>query len=213
MKTNKHNYFYSITLLLIACGLWSCQSLMTPLQVSEKFWTGIQKKNIALVKTYSLSNSGYESDEMTRLPDVTAISFGKIIIDADIAEIETRVTIASNEKTIEIPLKTYLKNENNIWRVSYEKSVLPLKTNQEMTKLLGDMQELTEGIAEEIEESVEEFKDKTLPEIKSKLEQAEQELREKLPELKNKIDEFLRDLEKSLEEAFPAEEEAKTQQT
>ena len=36
--------------------------------------------------------------------------------------------------------------------------------------------------------SVEDFKNKAMPEIKSKLEEAERELKQKLPEIKEKID-------------------------
>jgi hypothetical protein len=213
MKMNKQYYFSFFSLICFCSVLLSCQSSMTPLQVSEKFWLGIQQNNFALVKKYSLSDSVNESDDIDQFTDVTAITFGKIIIDADFAEIETSVTISSDDQIMDIPLKTYLKNENDVWKVNYEQTVLPLMINQEMTELFGGIQELTEEFAEEIEGSVEEFKEKAIPEIKSKLEQAEQELREKLPELKNMIDEFLKELEKSIEEAIPPKEEAKTQQT
>jgi len=186
---------------------------MTPLQVSEKFWLGIQQKNVALVKKYSLSDSVIESDYIKQLPDVTEIVFGKIIIEAGYAEIETSITTLSDEKIMDIPFKTYLKNENDNWKVNYEKTVFPFKFDLEVTELFGVIEELTEGIAEEVKESMEEFKKKVIPEIKSTLEQAEQEIRKKIPELKNMIDEFLQEREKSLEEALPSEEEAKTQQT
>ena len=103
MKSIRQNYIYIITLLFICSSLFSCQSSMTPLQVSEKFWEGIKKKNISLITIYSRSDSGYSIEAIQQLPDVTAITFGRIIIDADIAEIDTQVTIMSGEKTIDIP--------------------------------------------------------------------------------------------------------------
>jgi DNA-directed RNA polymerase subunit L len=214
MKIRTHNHIYIITLLFIFSSLLSCQSSMTPLQVSEKFWSGIQKKNISLITIYSISDSGYSADDIKQLPDVNAITFGKIIIDADIAEIQTQVTITSNDKTVDIPLKTYLEREDDVWRVNYKQSVLLLKTNQGMIELLGGVQELTEELAEEIEESVEEFKEKTMPEIESQLEQAEETLRDKIPEFKNMLDELLEGLKRSIEEAFPPKkEEPKTRKT
>jgi len=187
---------------------------MTPLQVSEKFWSGIKKKNISLITIYSSSDSGFSTDDIKQLPEVTAISYGRIIIDADIAEIETRVTITADGKTINIPLKTYLEREGDVWRVSYKQSVLLLKTNREMSELLDDVQELTEDLAKEIEESVEDFKEKAMPEIESQLEQAEEALRDKIPEFKNMLDELLESLKRSLDKAIPPkEEEAKTHQT
>lgn len=214
MKSIRQKHIYIITLLFICGGLLSCQSSMTPLQVSEKFWEGIEKKNISLITIYSIPDSGYSADNTKQLPDVSAITFGRIIIDADTAEIETRVIITSDEKTIEIPLKTYLKREDDIWRVNYKQTTLLLKTNEGMIELLGDVQELTEDLAEEIEKSVEDFKEQAMPEIESKLEQAEEALRDKIPEFKNMLDELLDGLMRSLEKAMPPkDEEAKTQQT
>ena len=210
---NKQMYFFTVPLLLFCCALLSCQSPMTPLHVAEKFWLGIQHKNIALIKKYSSLDSINDSDDIGQFAGVTDIRFGKIIIDGDFAEIETSVAISSDKKTMDISLKTYLIHDNDAWKVNYGKSLLPLMINQDMTELFGGIQELTEEFAEEIEDSIEEFKEKVMPEIKSKLEQAEQELREKLPVLKNMIDEFLQELEKSIEESMPSKEEAKTQQT
>lgn len=214
MKSKRQNYIYIITLLSLCGGLLSCQSSMTPLQVSEKFWEGVEKKNISLITIYSRSDSGYSVDDLKQLPDVSAITFGRIIIDADIAEIETQVTITSDEKNVDIPLKTYLEREDDVWRVNYKQSTLLLKTNQGMIELLGGVQELTEDLAGEIEESVEVFKEKAMPEIESKLEQVEEALRDKIPEFKNMLDELLDGLKRSLEKAIPPkDEEAKTQQT
>jgi hypothetical protein len=214
MKFIRQNYIYIITLLSLCGGLMSCQSSMTPLQVSEKFWEGIEKKNISLITIYSISDSGYSVDDIKQLPDVSAITFGRIIIDVDIAEIETQVTITTDEKNVDIPLKTYLEREDDVWRVNYKQSILLLKTKLGLVELLGGVQELTEDLAEEIEESVEDFKEKAMPEIESKLEQAEEALRDKMPEFKNMLDELLDGLKRSLEKAIPPrEEEAKTQQT
>jgi hypothetical protein len=210
---NKQNYMSFIALFMICSVLLSCESTMTPLQVSEKFWRGIQKKNITLVTIYSLSEPKIKTHDLEQLPDISDVTFGRIIIDGDHSEIETNLTILSDKKTTNISVKTVLINENNKWKVRYDQTMLPLMANQQMTEILGDIQEITEGLAEEIKESVEDIKEKAMPEIKSKLKQAEEVLREKLPEFKNMIDEFLQDLGKSIEDALPAKEEAKTQET
>ncbi len=210
---NKIRVVSITSLLLLFSVMLSCKSSMTPLQAGEKFWLGIQKKNIVLINQYSSSRSTIKKDEIDKLPVVTQVKFGKIIIDGEQAEIETNLTIFLDKNISNFSVKTFLITEDDNWKVDYEKTMLPLLVNQEITDLFGGIHELAEGFAEEIEESVEDFKEKALPEIKSKLEQAEQELRQKLPELKNKIDEFLKDLEKSIEDLMPPKEEAKTQQT
>ena len=211
---NKHHYVFLIPLLFLCSALLSCQSTKTPLQVSEHFWLGIQTKNVALVKKYSLVNSIDESEDVAQFENVTAVTFGKIIINGDLAKVETNVTVSSNEKTFDITLQTYLENNNDVWKVNYRKTVLQLEINRNMAEVFGDIGEMTAEMTEEIEESIEKIKEKIVPEIKSQIEHAEKELLEKLPELKNIFDEFLHELEKSLEELIPPpEEEAKTQET
>jgi hypothetical protein len=229
---NKHHYVFLISLLFLCGTLLSCQSSKTPLQVSEHFWLGIQTKNLALVRKYSLADSIDGSEDLAQFENITAAIFGKIIIDGNVAEVETSVTILSNENKVDVKLNTYLENNNDVWKVNYRKTVNKLVFNQNMAEVLGDIQEMTEEITKQIEESVEEFQKKVVPEIKSKteeieekvvpeirskIEQAEKELLEQLPELKNIFDEFLRELEKSLEELIPdkkeSREEVKTQET
>lgn len=210
---NKHKFISAISFLMLFSILTSCTSPMTPLQVSEKFWLGIKKKNHTLITEYSVPGSTIEVDDAEQLPDITQATFGKIIIDKNNAEIETELTIFLDNKISKISVKTILSKENNEWKVNYEQTMLPFMVNQQMSELFGGIQELTDGFADEIEESVEEFKKKAIPEIKLKLEQAEQQLRQKLPELKNMIDQFLQDLEKSIEDAMPEEKEAKTRET
>ncbi len=211
---NKRHYIFLIPLLFLCGALLSCQSTKTPLQVSDHFWLGIQTKNVALVKKYSLVNSIDESEDIAQFENVTAATFGKIIIDGDLAKVETNVTMPSNEKTFDITLQTYLENNNDVWKVNYRKTVLQLEINRNMAEVFGDIEEITAEMTEEIEESVEAIKEKIVPEIKSQIEHAKKELLEKLPELKDIFDEFLHELGKSLEELIPPpEEEAKTQET
>ena len=212
---NKYRTVFFISLLFLCATLMSCQSQKTPLQISEHFWLGMQTKNVALVKKYSLVNSIDESEDLSRFENITAATFGKIIIDGTVAEVETKVLMSSDEKNREITLHTYLQNSNEVWKVNYRKTVLQLVVNQNMAEAFDDIEKITEEITEQIEESVEEIKEKVVPEIKSEIEQVEKDILQKIPELKNIFDEFLHELEKSLEELIPSEkkEEAKTQET
>jgi hypothetical protein len=202
----KNNLVIFISLLMFTL-LISCQSKKTPLQVSESFWLGMQTKNVALVNKYSLVNSIDESEDLTRFEDITATTFGKIIIEGNTAEVITKVTTVLDDKKVDIELSTFLENHNEVWKVNFSKTLLPLTFNEDMVKVFGDIKEIKEEITEQLEESVEEIKKKVVPEIKSEIEQAEKEIIEKLPELKNVFEQFLHELEKSLEELMPKEEE------
>jgi hypothetical protein len=213
---NKLQTVFFVSLLFLCGALISCQSSKTPLQVSEHFWMGMQAKNVALVKKYSLFDSIDESEDLTEFEEITTTTFGRIIIDNNVAEVETTVTTFLNEEKVDIKLNTYLENNNEVWKVDYRKTVLQLAVNQNMAEVFDDIEEITEEITEQIEESVEEIKEKVVPEIKSELEQVEKEILKKIPELKSVFEEFLQQLEKSLEELIPDEvedEEVKTQET
>ena len=205
-----HKVRNSHLLLSICIWLVSCQSSMTPAQVSEQFWQGLVANDITKIKKYSLKDSFSEQEVPHKISN---ISFGKIVIDGEDAEIETTLQVETEGKLAEILLTTFLQIEDKAWRVNYEKTITALKIKQDVSELVGGIQELAEEFSEELENSVEEFKEKALPEIKSKIEQTEQEIREKLPELKDMIDEFLEELEESIKESIPVEEEPKTQQT
>lgn len=227
---NKNAIFSFVTLLFLCITLMSCQSSKTPSEVSEHFWLGMKTKNVALIKKYSLQSSIEESENLAGVDEISKYTFGKIIIDGEIAEIETTVLVSSENKNREITLNTYLENHNEVWKVNYKKTTLQLVVKQSMQEVLGDIDKMTEEITGQIQESVEDIKEKVvpemkskaeeiqekvIPEIKSKIEETEKEVLKKLPELKNIFDEFLHELGKSLEELIPEEkkEDVKTQET
>ena len=213
MKYIRQNIILIITLICIFSGLSSCQSSMTPLQVSMKFWEGIKKKNISLITIYSYSDTEFSVDYMNQLLNFSAISFGRIIINKNIAEIETRVTSVSDGENMDILFRTYLHRKNGIWKVNYDESIHSLKTRQEMTKLLRNIQQLTENLAYGLEVSVEDIKLKIMPMIQSKLKNIEERLQKKMPEFKNTLNELSDAIKRLLENVTsPEKGEIKTQQ-
>ncbi|HIF51667.1 MAG TPA: hypothetical protein EYQ42_09115 [Thiotrichaceae bacterium] len=221
---NRYHNVFLITLLFLCSTLFSCESTRTPLQVSEHFWLGIQTKNSALVKKYSLVNSIDKSVDIEHFEKITTIAFGRIIIDGDLAEVETTVTISSNNKLHDYTVNSYLENNNDVWKVDYRKTILQLVAKKSVTEIFDGLEAMSEEVAKGVEESVKEIQKKIVPEIKSKaeeiqekvvpkiksnIEQAEKEIIKKLPEWKNIFDEFLHELEKSLEELMPSEKELK----
>jgi hypothetical protein len=186
---------------------------MTPLQVSMKFWEGIKKKNISLITIYSYSDTEFSVNYMNQLLNFSAINFGRIIINKNIAEIETRVTSVSDGENMDILFRTYLHRKNDIWKVNYDESIHSLKTRQEMIKLLRNIHQLTENLAYELEVSVEDIKLKIMPMIQSKLKNIEERLQKKMPEFKNTLNELSDAIKRLLENVTsPEKGEIKTQQ-
>lgn len=214
----KPNLPISVFLLLGLCSfLLSCQSATRPEDVSKKFWQAVQQQDIEQIKKYSLKDSYSQTTDFGLLADIEDFSLGKIIIDGDKAEIKTRVTIKTGTKQNVLSISTHLLKQEDNWLVDYKSTVAPIITNKEMVELMGGIEELTDEFTKDIEGSIEEFKNKALPDIKLKLEQAEKELKGKLPEIKKEIDEFLKDLEKSIQDSLPEpqppQEDHKTQET
>lgn len=224
---------YSFKILIILPFLFllmSCESNKTPDQVVEHFWLGIKTKNIALVKKYSLVSSIDESESLNSINDVIEANFGKIIIDADVAEIETTVISLIEEEKVEIKLTSYLEMHGDVWKVNFDKTIGQLAVEQNIAEVLNDIEKIKEEMTTQLEESVEEIKEKVvpeinekvediqekvIPEIKSELDKAEKEIMESLPELKEIFDDLLKEIEKSIEDMLPKEkeEEVKTQET
>ena len=226
----KHHSIFLLLALPIFIMLSSCESNKTPDQVSEHFWLGIKTKNIALVKKYSLARSINDDEDLKQINDVNDVSFGKIVIDEDISEIETTVSNVLNDEKTEVTLITYLEKHNEAWKVDYEKTIGQLTVEQNIAEVLGEIEKLKEEMTTQLEESVEEIKEKVvpeinetvegiqekvIPEIKSELDKAEKEIMESLPELKDIFNDLLKEIEKSIEEMLPKEqeEEVKTQET
>lgn len=216
----RHLIFLLLGLPLLAM-LMSCSSSKTPDQASEHFWLGIKTKNIALVKKYSLRSSIDKDEDLKQIDDVTTFSFGKIIIDADKSEIETTLSSLLNEEKANIKLTTYLEKHNDAWKVNFDKTIRQLTVEQNVAKVLNNIENIKQEMTEKLEQSVGEFKEKVvpeinakveeiqeevIPEIKSELDKAEKNIMQSLPELKDIFDDLLQRIENSIEEILPKEE-------
>ena len=190
-----------IALCALVLLLSACKGDLNPDQVADIFWTAAVNNNTPLMKRMCSSNSVGDTADFTRLHTVTAFTLGRIVIDGNRAEVETSLNIKEASRPVSVT--TYLMKENGKWRVDYGKTASFLTLNEQMTELIGGIEDLAEEFADEIEGSVEEFKEKALPAIKSQVEQLEKELQKKLPEIRQQIDEFLEELEQSIEESMP----------
>ena len=204
---NQYNFPFFIKIMFLVFALTSCQLSASPEQVSDKFWRAVQQQNMEMIKKYSIEETIPKNLDIEALSGVESFTFGKILIDGDNAEVDTIVAVNNTNKQNTLSLTTKLLLLDGQWLVDFESTVSPLMINNEVAELMGGIEELTEEFSKQVEGSVEEFKKKAMPEIKSKLEEVEEELKEKLPEIKSKIDEFLKELEKSIQESFPKQEE------
>ncbi len=192
-----------ILFYLFLVVLTGCQQQPSAESIATTFWKAAVNNNSLIMKRLCSRDSYDDNDDFSRLHTVTAFQLGKIVIDGDSAEVETRLYFDNPDMPVNVT--TYLVREDKEWKIIYQRSVSFLGMNREMIELMGDIETFAKELAEQVEGSVEEFREKALPEIRSRINEAEQELRQQLPEIKRKIDEFLDELERSLEESMPTE--------
>lgn len=195
--------FFSIVLLLTGC-----QHQASADAIATTFWKAAVNNNSLIMKRLSSKNSYDDQDDFSLLHKTTDFKLDKVTIDADQAEIETRIYLEDPDKPV--AMTTYLVKEDDKWLINYQRSVAFFTANSEMTELMGDIEELARHLADEVEGSVEQFRKKALPEIRSRIDEAEKQFRKKLPEIKQQVDQFLDELERSIEESLPREEPTTT---
>ena len=206
-RHSKIGLFLSVLLSLL---LTACQMNATPDQVADKFWAAAVNNNSVIMKRLSSKQTYSNVDDFSLLHKTKSYELGKIVIDTNQAEIETILLFDESDEPFR--MKTYLIREEDNWLIDYQRTVAFFTFNTEITDLMGDIEDLAEEFANQVEGSVEEFRRKALPKIQSKVEEAEKEIKQQLPEIKQKIKEFLEELERSIDEAIP-EEDPKTTST
>ena len=193
----KLNYFLKSTYLIWLCIILSgCVTNLSPIEVSEKFWTAVKNKDSTTVRRY-ISSNGNEKNELTEniLP-LDEISLGRTIIDGEEAWVDTEVVIAGDEP-FRLPLKTVLLKENQQWKVDYDATVASITKGSSVARVMGSLADLSSQFAKELDRSLDEIQ-KTLPEVQREIEKIEDSVKQQLPELKERLEEIIKQLEEAL---------------
>ena len=89
-----------------------------------------------------VSEKSLRDDTMSEdILSVSEVSYGKIIIDGDHSEIETSLTIDSdNPETVSID--TLLVRENEKWKVDYHQTMDAIGTGEQLSQILRELKKL-----------------------------------------------------------------------
>ena len=176
-----------------------CAANLSPMEVSDKFWTAVKNRDGQVISRYvtsgsrdSLNNHDLEQDILP----INNVSFGKTVIDGEQAWVDTDVIIAGNDP-FHLPLKTVLLMENRQWKVDYDKTVAAVSKSSSVARVLGELNNIGDQFNEKLNQSLDEI-ERTLPEVQKELEKIEDNMRERLPELRQRLEEFMRQLEEAL---------------
>jgi len=188
----------SIFLIGVCIFSTGCVANLSPIEVSEKFWTAVKNKDSKTVRKYIVSN-GKEKNELTEniLP-LDEISLGRTIIDGEQAWVDTEVVIASDDP-FRLPLKTVLLKENQQWKIDYDATVTSITKGSSVARVMGSLADLSSQFAKELDRSLDEIQ-KTIPEVQREIERIEESVNKHLPELTKRMEEFIKQLEEALGE-------------
>ena len=183
------NFHFPKNLIVFAIGffilsLTACQTEKSPEETSLAFWAAFAKNDIESAKKYcTVTSQGLLSKSPVREKlNQAHFGFGRIVIDAEQATVETLVTWPTNARS---SFTTYLIKEDNHWRVDFLHSSSAHSINNIFGGVLKSLNTLGETFSRQIE--------KQLPLIEKEMESLGNEL-------KQEIDEFGEELEKSFPE-------------
>lgn len=183
----------SVCIILLLAG---CGNRLSPLEVSERFWTAVQQGDMRAVERHSAAGTVGRRIDSEDMLNVIGVEFGRVIIDGERAVVETTATIG-NDRTYELPLKTYLQQEQETWKVDHDASLAVLYSDGSAAILFDTIQRINETLSRQLRESLTELQG-LVPLLERELAELERSLKESLPELRRQVEEALREFERSL---------------
>jgi len=193
-----------LTILLTTIFLTACEDEpKSPFEVTQAFWYAVENKNIDQIKQLISEKSLGDEYLAENIVSISKPGFGKIVIDGDIAEIETTVFVESDNPT-EVSLDTLLVKENEKWKVDYHETVSKIHEGGKLNEILSELKNFSEKFSLEFESSLEEL-DKAMPEIEKEISNMGEQLKEHVPEIKKQFEELAEQLQQAIEESFSDE--------
>lgn len=186
---------YTVFYACLGVMLLACSKPQTPQEVATSFWQAIESGKPNKVKKYVSAKDQITMESLQNVMPISNISFGKIVIDGDLASVDTVVTLQSDQD-MELPINTHLLNENDRWVVDYERTINTIVAAGKVAAVINQFKDIGNAVKEGIGRSVEEL-EKTLPNIEQELSNMEQQIQQAVPELKSRFENFSRQLEQA----------------
>ena len=197
-------------IILASVFLTACEDEPTsPFEVTQAFWHAVESKNIDQIKQLISEKSLRDEYLAENIVSVSKPSFGKIVIDGNIAEVETEVVVESDNPTT-VSLDTLLLKENEKWKVDYHATVDEIGSEGELAKVIRELrgfgEKFSKEFSKEFESSMDEL-DKAMPEIEKEISNLSEQIKEHVPELKKQFEDLAKELQQALEESLAEEQE------
>ena len=200
---------FLVPVILLSLLLTACEDEpKTPSEVTQAFWHAVENKNIDQIKQLISEKSLRDEYLAENIVSVSEPSFGKIIIDGDIAEVETKVVVESDNPT-EVSLDTLLVKENEKWKVDYHATVDAIGSEGQLAQVIRELrtfgEKFSREFSKEFESSMDEL-DKAMPEIEKEISNLSEQIKEHVPELKKQFEDLAKQLQEALEDSLSEEQ-------
>jgi predicted nuclease with TOPRIM domain len=123
---------------------------------------------------------------------VKSFELGRMVIEGDRAEIETRVEMAG-DTPMNLQLTTVLVRAGSVWRIDYEATVRDISRDSELAKILEQLRQLGARVGADLNRSIDELKN-AIPKLESELSKIEKDIRAQVPELRKRLEELAKEL-------------------
>ncbi len=190
----------ALLLLSLAFLGTGCAATLTPLEVSDRFWSAVQRNDYNSASNYVTpeSRENYKNSDINQEhPDIKNVSFGKILIDKDQAWVDTTLEIDA-QQPYQLPIKTKLLQVDNQWKVDLDTTMAAFSQKNSITNIMESLAEFSQIINQKMEQSIEDLQ-RSLPGIQEQIDEIEENLDSKIPELRLRIDEIMRQLDELMQ--------------
>ncbi|MCC7212852.1 MAG: hypothetical protein E3K40_01240 [Candidatus Brocadia sp.] len=184
-------YLFSLTLTLTS----GCRVDKPPQEVAQCFWEAMKVQDIENGRGYATTSTRILIDPSNEQFKDAAVTFGKIIIDGDLATIDTTVRLPKHGTETTLPIQTILKKEDGEWRVDYAETKKTIMEDDSFSEIAKNLQELGGKLSERMDEALGEIKQK-FPEYKEKMEKMGEVASKKMDEA---LQRYVAEIKKGIE--------------
>lgn len=203
MKSHYHRFTSLLFATLILSG---CFSPKSPQDVTREFWEAVITQNVNNVIKYSTLVDASSYDSFNEKWDGYQLVLGKIVIDANQANVETKFSKIDNNNENQRKLNTYLIKQDDEWKVDYVHTAKSMNGDV-FGQFLGQLDVLGKKLSDTLKDSSNKFsiemkrlEDELKIFAQSTSDEANKIIEQHGAELKKSIEELAKSIERALKE-------------
>ena len=202
----KRHYHRFTALLLATLILTGCFGPKTPQDVTREFWEAVITQNVDDAIEYSTLLDTKSYDSFNKKWDGYQLVIGKIVIDGNQAEVETKLSRIDNNSENHRKLNTYLVKQDGQWKVDYVHTTKSMDGDV-FDQFLGQLDDLGKKLSDTLKDSSNKFsiemkrlEDELKIFAQSTSDEANKIIEQHGAELKKSIEELAESIDRALKE-------------